>query len=51
MYAICEHDGVTVNLILGKNNNVITQPRSLVYDLESKASIISGGSGLRSARS
>ena len=43
MYGICEHYGVTVSLILGKNSNVITQPRSLVYGLESRANIISGG--------
>ena len=43
MYGMCEHYGVTVNLILGKNSNVITQPSSLVYGLEPRAIIISEG--------
>ena len=43
VYGIWEHYGVTSNLILGKNANVITQPRSLVYGLEARASIISEG--------
>ena len=42
-YGICQDYGVTVNLILGKNSNVITQQRSLVYGKGSRANIISEG--------